>query len=609
MLSEPPIPKLLPQRASLSTLSQSLAAQRKLLPYALAVFAVSLPVFVWAGSFANNAVWMTASFAIFALNWGMFYAVENWLRLNPDADDSRLLRVQILSGLLWACAVAQIAALADAAGPARDPLLLMASAGAIICLFFSAPVLQALLIITPAAAAGPLLALFSNPASRDQGLAVWGAMALAMSFCLIVNRMMRGQFAMAAERERLILERGATLEKAQKLARSKTDIVSTLSHEIRNGLNGVTHVLAAAAGLGGRAAPSREQLGAALTAANELIAVLNATLDSETADSGRLTLDAQPYDPVRLARELVLLNRPHALAKGLEISVHVDRELEAAPGAVIGDVTRARQVLSNLISNAVKYTVRGRIEARLELRQNGRIAVAVADTGPGLSASELATAFEPFRRVERTGAGIPGAGLGLSLARQLSSLMGGDLVGQSAVGVGSCFTLELPWEPSAVAMREADESNTASGQSQGLQRPMRVLVAEDDGLNAAMLRAILEQLGHQVVHAQNGRRAVELAGACDFDLMMIDGRMPLMDGAQTAAAIRSMGGTAGGVPIIAVIGGDAEEARECLNAGADTVLRKPVTVGGVARAVADSAARSRGALAGPTQPRLEEQTG
>jgi CheY-like chemotaxis protein len=138
---------------------------------------------------------------------------------------------------------------------------------------------------------------------------------------------------------------------------------------------------------------------------------------------------------------------------------------------------------------------------------------------------------------------------------------------------------------------------------------MRVLVAEDDGLNAAMLRAILEQLGHQVVHAQNGRRAVELAGACDFDLMMIDGRMPLMDGAQTAAAIRSMGGTAGGVPIIAVIGGDAEEARECLNAGADTVLRKPVTVGGVARAVADSAARSRGALAGPTQPRLEEQTG
>jgi signal transduction histidine kinase/ActR/RegA family two-component response regulator len=609
MLSKPPIPQLLPQRASLSTLSQSLAAQRKLLPYALAVFAVSLPVFVWAGSFANNAVWMTASFAIFALNWGMFYAVENWLRLNPDADDARLLRVQILSGLLWACAVAQIAALADAAGPARDPLLLMASAGAIICLFFSAHVLQAFLIITPAAAAGPLLALFSNPASRDQGLAVWGAMALAMSFCLIVNRMMRGQFAMAAERERLILERGATLEKAQKLARSKTDIVSTLSHEIRNGLNGVTHVLAAAAGLGGRAAPSREQLGAALTAANELIAVLNATLDSETADSGRLTLDAQPYDPVRLARELVLLNRPHALAKGLEISVHVDRELEAAPGAVIGDVTRARQVLSNLISNAVKYTVRGRIEARLELRQNGRIAVAVADTGPGLSAAELATAFQPFRRVERTGAGIPGAGLGLSLARQLSSLMGGDLVGQSAVGVGSCFTLELPWEPSAVAMREADESNTTSGQSQGLQRSMRVLVAEDDGLNAAMLRAILEQLGHQVVHAQNGRRAVELAGACDFDLMMIDGRMPLMDGAQTAAAIRSMGGTAGGVPIIAVIGGDAEEARECLNAGADTVLRKPVTVGGVARAVADSAARSRGALAGPTQPRLEEQTG
>lgn len=606
-LSETSSPHPLPLQEGLTPLAQGLAAQRRLLPYALAVFAVSLPVFVWAGSFAINAVWMTASFAIFALNWGLFYAVENWLKQNPKAEDHRLLRVQILSGLLWAGAVAQIAALANASGPARDPLLLMASAGAVICFFFSAPVLQALLIIAPVAAAGPLVALFSNPASREEGLAVWGAMALAMAFCLIVNRMMRGQFALAAERERLILERSSTLEAAQKLARSKTDIVSTLSHEIRNGLNGVTHVLAAAAGLGGRAAPSREQLGAALTAANELIAVLNATLDSETAGSGRLPLDNRPYDPVRLTRELVLLNRPHALARGLEISVHVDRELEAASGAVIGDVTRARQVLSNLIGNAVKYTVRGRIEARLELRPNGRIAVAVADTGPGLSAEELATAFEPFRRVERTGAGIPGAGLGLSLARQLSSLMGGDLIGQSAVGVGSCFTLELPWDPAAVAIKEADEAGTPAGPGQGLQRSMRVLVAEDDGLNAAMLRAILEQLGHQVVHAQNGQRAVELASACDFDLMMIDGRMPLMDGAQTAAAIRSMVGPVARVPIIAVIGGDAEEARECLDAGADAVIRKPVTVGGVARAVADSAARAQAAGPAQARPLLVEQ--
>ena len=108
-----------------------------------------------------------------------------------------------------------------------------------------------------------------------------------------------------------------------------------------------------------------------------------------------------------------------------------------------------------------------------------------------------------------------------------------------------------------------------------------------------MLRAILEQLGHQVVHAHNGQRAYELARLAEFDLLMLDGRMPLMDGPATASAIRRLDGPVSGAPIIAVIGGDADEARECLDAGCDTVLRKPVTVAGVARAVADAAARVR----------------
>jgi len=581
-----------PARGSASFMAQCLGAQRGLLPYALACFAVSLPIFVWAGSFAINSVWMAATFAIFALNWGVFYAVVNWMRQNEDAPESRRLRVHVLSALLWAGAVCQIAALADGAGPARGPLLLMASAGAIVCFFFSAPVLQSLLIVAPAAAAGPLIALFSHTDSRDQGIAVWGAMALAMALCLILNRMMRRQFALAAERESLLAEREDTLASAQRMAQSKSDIVATLSHEIRNGLNGVTHVLAAAAGQGGRAAPSREQLGAALTAANELIAVLNATLDSETAEAGRLALEAAPFDPVRLARELILLHRPQASAKGLELAVHIEADLDTAQGAVVGDVTRARQVLSNLIGNAVKYTIRGRIEARVELRGDRRITISIADTGPGLSAEELERAFEPFRRIDRTGAGVPGAGLGLSLSRQLAKLMGGEVRGQSALGVGSCFVFELPWDASVCAVSEASES-ILRAPATGAQRALRVLIAEDDALNAAMLRAILEQLGHQVVQAQNGRRALELAGACDFDLIMLDGRMPEMDGPQTAAALRKLDGPVSGLPIIGIIGGDADEAVECLDAGVDAVLRKPVSVSSVARAVADAAARGR----------------
>lgn len=575
---------------------QSLEAQRGLLPYALAFFAVSLPIYVWAGSFASNSVWMTATFAVFAINWGLFYFVVDWLRSDEAQDFKRRQRVQIMSGLLWSGACAQIAAFADGAGPIREAVLMIAVAGAVACFFFTSPSLPALLIVGPAAAAGPLFGLFANEHSRQMGVLAWGGVALTMALCLILNRLLRGQFAMAAEREALISERALSLENAERMARSKSDIVSTLSHEIRNGLTGVTHVLAAAVGQGGRAAPSREQLAAALDAANDLVAVLNATLDSETAGAGRLNLEREPFDPVRLTRDLVLLNRPHAAAKGVELAIHVDSELEnRAQGAAMADVTRARQVLSNLISNAVKYTVRGRIEARLSLGDDHTLAIAIADTGPGLSAEELEHAFEPFRRVERTGAGVPGAGLGLSLARQLAVLMDGALAGQSALGVGSCFTLELPWDAEAVAddVDERPDFSMPTNNSMPAVRPMRVLVAEDDALNAAMLRAILEQLGHQVVHAHNGKRAVELARLADFDLIMVDGRMPLMDGPQTAAAIRALDTPVGSAPIIAVIGGDADEARECLNAGCDTVLRKPVTVAGVARAVADAAARVR----------------
>jgi CheY-like chemotaxis protein len=174
--------------------------------------------------------------------------------------------------------------------------------------------------------------------------------------------------------------------------------------------------------------------------------------------------------------------------------------------------------------------------------------------------------------------------------------MGGEVAGQGAVGVGCCFWLDLPYDAQAVADM-SDEAADAVGEPSSAG-PLRVLIAEDDALGAAMLRTILEQLGHRVVHAHDGRRALELAQLCEFDLIMLDGRMPLLSGAQTTQAIRTMGGTAAATPIVAVIGGDAEEMRACLDAGADEVLRKPVTVSSVARAAAgvlNRAAQARSA--------------
>jgi signal transduction histidine kinase/CheY-like chemotaxis protein len=580
-------------RGGLSVTQQALEAQTALLPYALAAFGVSLPIYVWAGSHAPNAVWMTGSFAIFAAAWGAFYAAVNWLKGPEAADTRRRARMHILCGLIWAGAIAQIAAFADGAGPAREALLLTALAAAIVCMFFTASWLPSLLIVGPAAVAAPLVFLFARPETHDVALLAWASVALALALSLILNRVLRRQFFLAAEREILIAERAGKVEEARRLAQSKSDLVATLSHEIRNGLTGVVHVLAAAVGRNGRSAPSREQLSAALDASNDLIEVLNTTLDSETAEAGRLHVDLRPFDPVALVRDLVLLNRPNAAAKGLELTFHVDPELTSAEaGAVIADAARVRQILANLLGNALKFTVRGRVEARIERAGENRLAIEIADTGPGLTEDEVTEAFEPFHRVERTSAGTSGAGLGLSLSQRLARLMGGELKAQSALGVGTCVRLVLPYDASAEA-HPHDEPNEVAAPDPAEPRRLRVLIAEDDALNAAMLRAILEQLGHQVVHAHDGARAVDLAKLCDFDLVMIDGRMPRMDGPQTIAAIRALTEASARAPIIAVIGGDADEAKECIAAGADAVLRKPVSVAAVARAVADAIAGER----------------
>ena len=486
-------------------------------------------------------------------------------------------------------------------------------AAVVACLFFAAPSLKSLLIVGPAAAAAPLGAIFVF-GDRQAWAAASGALALAMALCLILNRILRKQFALAAEREALIVERASSLDMAHRLATSKSQILATLSHEIRNGLTGVTHVLAAAAG-GGRAAPGRDQLSAALSAANELLDVLNATLDSESASIGKLVLANRPFDAAALARSSVMQGRAKAAAKGLELSVHVDDGLTSnanAKGAALGDPDRVRQILGNLIGNAVKYTARGRVEVRVLACGPDRIRFEVADTGPGLSAEELERAFEPFSRIERVGLGLPGAGLGLSLSRELARLMAGEVSAESAVGVGSRFWFDLPYDENGVARDEADGAEPAveGASPPPLVRSHRVLLAESDALNGAMLRAVLEQLGHQVVHAHDGRRALELVELCQFDLIMLDASMPLLNGPDAARDLAALIQAARDAPIIAVISGDAEQAEACQQVGVDQVLRRPATVSSVARAMAGAAERkasTRSIADRPPGPR-EKQT-
>ena len=566
--------------------ARAMKAQGELLPYALGFFAVALPIFVWAASYADDAAWMSLIFAQFSLNWaGFFFAVNRFGLRSATPASPRLRTVLNLAGSLsWALAVAEIAVFAIFAGPVGPLLMSMDIAVAVACLFFTSPWLLGLLFTFPLVATAPVLVLvLRGDAPAAAGAAC--AIAFAMTLCMIMNRILRRQFALAEEREELIGQRASSLESAERMAKSKSQILATLSHEIRNGLSGVTHVLSAAAS-GGRAAPSREQLSAALQAANELLEVLNATLDTETAGAGRLSVAARPFDAARLARSTVLLIRPKAAAKGLELVLHIDESVASGPGAAVGDQVRVRQVLSNLMGNAIKYTARGRVEVRVQRAGEAHLRFEIADTGPGLSGEELERAFEPFSRIDRIGLGVSGAGLGLSLSRELARLMDGEVSAESAVGVGSRFWLELPYDATAIPAEVAEEPFDLNTAPAAAGRSLRVLLAENDALSAAMMRAILEQLGHQVVQAQGGQRALELAEFCPFDLAVLGGRLPCLTGPDARAYVRALATATQGAPMIALVGGEPGDAEACLAAGAGEALRKPATVSTVARAIA-----------------------
>src|ERR1700679_3691989 len=208
-------PVLTAEREGASVNDQSLAAQAALLPQALGVFAVCLPIYVWAGSFARDAAWMSASFAIFAVNWGVFYvAVQQLQRPEIQNDVGRRARIHILCGLLWSVAVWQMAAFADQAGPARETLLVLTVGAAVICLFFTTPHLPSLMLVGPMAMAGPLLALLSRSESSGLAQTAWAAFALASMLSLILNQNLRRQFALAAEREQLSRDRSESLDQA-----------------------------------------------------------------------------------------------------------------------------------------------------------------------------------------------------------------------------------------------------------------------------------------------------------------------------------------------------------------------------------------------------------
>jgi CheY-like chemotaxis protein len=330
-----------------------------------------------------------------------------------------------------------------------------------------------------------------------------------------------------------------------------------------------------------------------LDAGKHLLEMINCVLDLSQIEANRVELHPCAVDPRNIALACLDFVRPAAEAKGLALRLSDGRAL---PGHVMVDPTRFRQVVLNLLGNAVKFTTQGSVELRLLTTTDGEgLRVGVADTGPGIPAALHGQLFQDF---ERLGTDAPeGAGLGLALSARLVALMEGQLNYEPNPTGGSLFWLDLP---SVVIKDDLQIEATPDSKAQPF-RPLHLLVVDDVAMNREIAGAFLRAAGHTVGYAGSGAEAVEAATSSDYDAILMDVRMPGMDGLEAARRIRALADKRGHVPIIALTAqAFAEQVQECRRAGMDSHLAKPFTP----EALRDAVARvvGEGPAMGPNRP-------
>jgi signal transduction histidine kinase/ActR/RegA family two-component response regulator len=380
-------------------------------------------------------------------------------------------------------------------------------------------------------------------------------------------------------RERLEAE--SARRAAEKTAQDRSEFLAVMSHEIRTPMNGV---------LGMADALARTQLGAeqrqmltVLTASGStLLGLLNDILDFSKIESGRFEIDLQPFSLNSLVRDVTELFRTQAEAKGVALTVN----LPTAAPPLLGDAARIRQVLHNLLSNAVKFTHAGSVKVAVGVRPLGgsesELVVEVADSGIGISAETQARLFQKFVQGDAsTTRAYGGTGLGLAISRELARLMGGDISVQSQPGKGATFTLTLRLPHGGAGLGEDETAQLAPepAEDQEAAQPLRILVAEDNPTNRQVMQIILDMLGAAVTFAQDGAEAVQHWSTNDYDIVLMDVQMPIMDGMAATREIRAKEAEQGGrrMPIVAVTANAmAHHVDDCLAAGMDAHVSKPI---------------------------------
>ncbi len=381
-------------------------------------------------------------------------------------------------------------------------------------------------------------------------------------------------------RLRLLLEHEAAahaqaLALAERHSAVKSQFLATMSHEMRTPLHGILGLAEQLRDAGGAPEVRARKLTLIERSGEHLLGLISDVLDFARIEAGRLQLADEPFDLAAVIEEVALLAGGRAGEKGLSIEVDT-AGLGASGGWMRGDAARVRQVLHNLIGNAVKFTDEGGVRIRaLRDPETARVRVEVEDSGRGIPPSQLEVVFDAFHQADGNfDRRFGGTGLGLTIARELAHAMGGSLDAHSAPGVGSVFAFEVPLPP------DLPDTQPPPTDLPGVPRRLlgRVLVAEDNPVNALVVEAMLRDAGLEVDLVENGAQAVQHWEASSPDLLLMDCQMPELDGFAATREIREREQRQGRsrVPIVALTANAHESDRErCFAAGMDEHLAKP----------------------------------